>query len=254
MIVARNLFDAINRRPEEVAKVLLHDPELRSAILSDEQLAKQLRMDLLKDNQPAFDRGMLELRLTAVDGTRLYGFRNLADLPLMRFARKQEYLSWMSAAVSADELGELMGEAKKAIASGLNASKNAARLGMIVEEIEYRRGRILHLDLLYQFLATQLVAEYEEDVHELNPQHHERKVEQLRELAQTGGAHFFFQLPELKTLVALWGLRSQEWQRYSDEFQKAKDHHGHVMTVLGKSSTSAASASGGSEKTSSKVS
>ncbi len=198
--------------------------------------AELLRLVAL--DAPPFDRGRLVYRLTDLDGRRYYGCADPTDLPLERFGRQQEYLTWMSAALDATELRDLVTRGIDALAAGVKAPKNAARIGMILQELLDRADKVVHLELLYNFVAVALVRE-DEDPGTFNAEVQLDKVAALRALAASGGGGFFFQLPELKKICELWSLSSAEWASYSSAFTALQNRHQAVLAVLDGASSSA---------------
>lgn len=199
-----------------------------------ETLYRRHRTDLLKlvaRDAPPFDRSRLAYRVTDLEGRRYFGFADPTDLPLERFGRRQEFLAWMSAGLDATELRELVSRGVDALAAGVKAPKNAARLGLILQEILDRADKVVHVELLYNFLAVALVRE-DEQPEAFDAALQTDKVEALRALVAAGGAGFFFQLPELTKLCELWNLSSSEWERYWTAYGALRQRHQAVLTVL----------------------
>lgn len=184
--------------------------------LSD--LYRRHRAEFLKlehaEHAPKYERATLEERFTLPDGTRYYGFPSTVELPLERYARLREFLAYLSAGISAEELTRLVDAADAALAAGIKNGKNAARIGLCLAELRERAGTILHHELLVHVLAVQLVRQDEEPA-VFDQVLHRAKFEQL--LAASGqGLPFFFstRLPELKKLLETFERSPQEWTEY----------------------------------------
>jgi hypothetical protein len=163
---------------------------------------------------PKYDRATLEERFTLPDGTKYYGFPSTVELPLERYARLREFLAYLAAGISAEELTRLVDAADAALAAGIKSGKNAARIGLCLSELRERAQVVLHHELLVHVLAVQLVRQDEEPA-VFDQVLHRAKFEQL--LAASGeGLPFFFstRLPELKKLLETFERSPEEWTRY----------------------------------------
>ena len=155
----------------------------------------------------------LEFRFNDSNGKIYYGFPDSLPLPIERWGKARDFLSWMAIGLSPEEFTELIEAAEKNWVSHLKTGKNAARVGYIFEELKTRRNNVLHTELLYNYLAIQLVREDEDPV-VFNNEIHLEKVEQFKKETSKGNHYFFFQVPELKKLHELWNFNQEEWERY----------------------------------------
>lgn len=198
---------------------------------------------------PKFDRGILEERFTDSQGRRYYGFPSTVDLPLERYARLREFLSWLSSGVTGDELKKLLDAADAALAAGIKTGKNAARIGLVLSELRERADVVLHHELLVHFLAVQLIRE-DERPEVFDGALHRQKVEDLLQESRDGNPFFFsLRWPELKKLRETFEWSPEEWTRYWHESRVQIQRLDHVLKIA-----SPPSASSDSAKTSTRAS
>lgn len=153
-----------------------------------------------------------------VDGNAKKYYRFPKDIALSgeRFAQMQDYMSWMSSGMGATEFDMFMDAIDKVLLDGLGKHANVVALGAIIAEMKKRRKMVLHHELLYNFIAVQLVREDE------NPEVFDndiqlQKVAAFKELTKTGSTYFFFHSEELKKLSHLFNMSEKEWQTYWEE-------------------------------------
>src|SRR3990167_5295698 len=121
----------------------------------------------------------LELCFTDSCGCKYYKFPEAMTLPVERFGKLQEFMMWMSAGLTSTELDTLLDEADKALMSGLTTGKNASKIGFVLTQIRERKTMVIHTDLLYNFLAVQVIREDEQAEH-FNNAIHLDKIEQFK--------------------------------------------------------------------------
>lgn len=158
----------------------------------------------------------LEPCFTDSKGVKYYRFSENASLPIERFGKLQEYMMYMSAGVTASELDALLEEADKALTEGLTQKKNAAKIGFIISQIRERKNMVLHTELLYNFLAVQVIREDEQPEHFSNRIQME-KVERFKEETAKGNTYDFFFAIGLKKLNDLYKMSEPEWTQYWEE-------------------------------------
>ena len=155
----------------------------------------------------------LEYRFHDSDGKVYFGFTESLPLPLERWGKARDFLHWMNTGVSPDEFTELVNNAEKNWISYIKTGKNASKIGYIFEELKSRAQMTIHTELLYNYLAVQIVRE-DEDPLTFNAEIHSQKVEQFKKETADGNHYFFFQQPELKRLHELWNFSQKDWERY----------------------------------------
>lgn len=158
----------------------------------------------------------LEYRFHDKNGKVYFGFTDALPLPLERWGKARDFLSWMNIGLSPDEFIQLIDAAEKNWLSHLKTGKNAAKVGYIFEELKNRKNLVLHSELLYNFMAVQIIRE-DEDPQTFNNEIHLEKVEQFKKETEAGNSYFFFQVPELKKLRELWNFNQNEWEIYWQE-------------------------------------
>ena len=205
-------------------EALIGDKELRAQIisrLSAEDIFAVRREDILKQvHQDSsgikFNRSDLEYRYTGIDGHSYSSFPDSLGLPIDRFGKMKHFLMWMASGIAPQELTALLDKASEALASGIKDNKNAAMIGMCIEEIRGRERMTIHTELLFNFLAVQWVRD-DEDPLIYNNQIQLEKVEVLKKENAAGNSYFFFQQKELKMLSNLFRMSEGEWLTYWNE-------------------------------------
>lgn len=158
----------------------------------------------------------MEFRFIDSNGVKYYGFGKNMTMPAIRFGKIQEYIMWMSAGLTGNELDSMIDVADKAVFDGLGNPKNAAKVTMVLQQIRERKGMILHHELIINFLAVQLVRE-DESITDFDNEIHMAKVDQMLKDAKFLG--FFFRLPELSKLWHLLKMSEAEWKQFWEESQ-----------------------------------
>jgi hypothetical protein len=158
----------------------------------------------------------LEFRFFDSEGRKYYGFPKNMPLPIERFGRMRDFMTWMTVGISPDEFEQLIDVADKSWVNTLKTNKNHQRVGLILQELKLRLQMVVHTDLVYNFLAVQWIREDENpQIFDANIQ--DAKVEMFKHDAATGDSYFFFHQPELRRLNELWNFTSDEWEKYWSE-------------------------------------
>ena len=158
----------------------------------------------------------LELCFTDSEGTKYYKFPESMSLPVERFGKLQEFMMWMSSGLTSTELDSLLDVADKALVNGVSTGKNAAKIGFIIHQIRERKNMVIHTELLYNFLAIQVVRQDETTEHFNNAIHLE-KIEQFKIETSKGKTYDFFLQIGLKKLNDLFNMSEDEWNRAWEE-------------------------------------
>lgn len=193
---------------------------------------RQAFLQIERENYaPKFDRGALEERFTDSRGRRYYGFPSTVDLPLERYARLREFLSWLSSGVTGEELSKLLDAADAALTAGIKNGKNASRIGLVISELRDRANLVLHHELLVHFLAVQLIRE-DERAEVFDGALHREKVADLLQESRDGNPFFFsLRWPELKKLRETFEWSPDEWTKYWHESQRHLQRLEHVLKI-----------------------
>jgi hypothetical protein len=158
----------------------------------------------------------LEFRFFDSNGRKYYGFPKNMPLPIERFGRMRDFMTWMTVGISPDEFEQLIDVADKSWVNTLKTNKNHQRVGLILQELKLRLNMVVHTDLVYNFLAVQWVRE-DENPQIFDSSIQDEKVEMFKHDAATGDAYFFFHQPELMKLNELWNFTPGEWEKYWQE-------------------------------------
>lgn len=169
-----------------------------------------------KEVKTSIPHAKLEYCHTDSLGDKYYKYPESMSLPIERFGKLQEYMMWMSSGITATELDSLLDEADKALTEGLTQKKNASKIGFILHEIRDRKNMVIHTELLYNFLAVQVIRE-DEDPEFFNNAIQMQKVERFKEETKNGKTYDFFLRIGLKKLNDLFSMSEQEWNRLWDE-------------------------------------
>lgn len=193
------------KSPEELAAELWRTPEGREAC-----------MKLVHTERKPLTHSSLSYAFVDKDGKKYYRFPKDVALAGKRFAQMQDYMSWMSAGMGADEFDMFMDAIDKVLLDGLGKHANVVALGAIIAEMKKRRKMVIHSELLYNFMAVQLVRE-DESPEEFDNDIQLQKVAAFKELTKTGSTYFFFHSQELKKLSTLFNMSESEWKTYWEE-------------------------------------
>lgn len=210
---------------------LLQDQQLKKKLIESldaEELYRIRREDILKQvhiesTNIKFDRKQMEFRYTGLDGHTYFAFPDALGLPIERFGKMKYFLMWMSSGISPKEFTALLDKASQALSEGIKDPKNAAMIGMCIEEMRGRERLTLHTELLYNFLAVQWVRD-DEDPLTYNNQIQLQKVDALKKETESGNTYFFFQQKEIKLLSTLFRMSEIEWQKYWKESLSSQEY------------------------------
>lgn len=183
---------------------------------------KFLKFFIEESGEKRIEKANLEYRFHDSNGKIYYGFPESLPMPLERWGKMKDFLMYMNAGFSLTEYDEMIDLAEKNWVSFIKTGKNAAKVGYIFQELKNRSRMVIHTELLYNFLAVQLVRE-DESVEVFNSEIQNEKVEQFKKECVDGNHYFFFQKPELKKLHELWKFTREEWNEYWEESQAKQE-------------------------------
>lgn len=144
--------------------------------------------------------------------------------PLERIGKAQEFLQMMAMGLSPEEIDMLIDVAKEEMALAWAGKKNNApvTVGAVFTAMQERRKLLLHIDLLYEYLAVFTIRQ-DEVVGHFNQAIHEEKVKQFKADNQGKNSFFFFQRSELKLINDLLKSSESEWMNQCQESQRKID-------------------------------
>jgi hypothetical protein len=150
---------------------------------------------------PQGEKLQMEKALVDLQGRVYYRFTGSSTIiPLERMGKMQDFLTMMSAGLDEQELSQLIELANNELSLALAGKKSdVVKIGAILNQIRERQSMILHDQLLWQFMAVQLIRE-DEPAAKFIQKVHDEKVWSLQELYYQHPDHAFFQIPELKLL------------------------------------------------------
>jgi hypothetical protein len=163
----------------------------------------------LKSSKKSIALSDLEFAFIAPDGMKYYRFPANVQMPFVRLSKQQEYLIYLSSALSSNELEMICEHMDKALTDGLTNGKNAAKIGSLVSQIRERKTKCVHTELMINMLALTFIREDEQPAifdNEIQMQ----KVEMFLNEADKIDS-FFFHLPELTILLDSLNLTGQRF-------------------------------------------
>ncbi|REJ84541.1 MAG: hypothetical protein DWQ44_08925 [Bacteroidetes bacterium] len=186
----------------------------KEAIIRIQREQDARKMPTLKD---------MVFRYRDLEGRAYYGFSADQHMPLQRFGKMKDYLMWMTSSISPDELITLVREGSRILEEGIKHPSRAARIGLILSEIENRANMTLHTELLMNYLAVQWARE-DESPEFFNNQIQLEKVDMFKKELSEGDGRFFFQCEELKNLWSRWKMSESEFQAsWRESLQEQKN-------------------------------
>lgn len=162
---------------------------------------------LHKKNGTTLTKANLNFAFNDLSGNGYYKFGKDQSIPMSRMGKLHEYIKWLSAGVTGDELDLLMDQADKALSEGLKTGKNAAKIGFVISEIKDRKNMVVHDELFYNIIAVQIIR-HDESITEFNNEIQMQKVAEFRKL-NTENDTFFLNIQEY--------LRALNWSNITIE-------------------------------------
>lgn len=177
---------------------------------------KENREELLKlyaAEVPQGDKLSMEKALVDLDGKVYYRFTGSSTIiPLERMGKMQDFLTMMSAGLDEKELTALIDVANGELALALAGKKaDVIKIGAVLNQIKERQQMILHDQLMWQFMAVQLVRE-DEPAAKFVQKIHDEKVEALQKIYWEKNDTSLFTSPELKMLNDMLKCSPEDWE------------------------------------------
>jgi len=173
-------------------------------------LRKDFQKYMASEQSTPVSHSTLIKRMIDTEGVQYYGFPDGMALPVERLGKMKEYLMYMSAGLSQDELNKLLDVMDGCLTEGIMQKKNAAKIAAAIGEIKRRQNMVIHTELLYNFLAVQLIRE-DEPIDTFSHDLQDEKVRQFKIEVAAGNSYFFFQQPELNLVTKLLKMSPEEW-------------------------------------------
>lgn len=151
-----------------------------------------------------------ELSYAFSTSKKYYRFPSNMAMPTSRYGKLQEYLMYMSARLTAENIDLLINKGIEIIEKGIENDNGASKVAAILYQLGDRNDKIIPHQLIYNYLAVLYVRE-DEDPKIFNNEIHMQKVDDL--MANSDNS-FFFRLPELRKLFDLTTMSESEWQTY----------------------------------------
>jgi len=165
-----------------------------------------------------------EFAFNDTEGRRYYRTIKTYGVYVERYGKGLEYLMWMSAGLTPEELDELVDVANEELAKGFKGTKSSpVVVGGVLREIQLRRHMIIHTELLYNYLACHYIRD-DEDPAIFDQKIHDEKVEAFKNICKEGNTYDFFQVPELRAINDHLKLSKTEWEeQWSGSIREQKE-------------------------------
>lgn len=175
-----------------------------------------------KNHQPVNPhppKDTLVFAFTDTHGKSYYEFPEGLAMPMTRIFKIQDYMTWMSRGLTADNIRDIGDRMDILLTEGIKTGKNGVKLGVLISELRDRNERFVPLELVYNYLACYYVRE-DENTLIVNEQIQKEKVAEFKNAAETVGLDsFFFQLKEYKRLSASLTTLNVNWDDIVQESQ-----------------------------------
>lgn len=169
---------------------------------------------LAEQNKPVSHKD-LEYAFSDYEGKRYFRFPDALNLPLERYNKQAEYLQWMSARLTSENLTLLIDKALELIEKGIKQGKGAAGVAAILYQIKSRQEKIIPHEIILNYMAVQYVRE-DEDVTSFNNEIQKQKVVAFKNDAELTNT-FFLTLPEWRKFIKSTSISKEEWVSYLEE-------------------------------------
>lgn len=171
------------------------------------------------------DLGVYNYAFTDDNGLKWYRLKSFADYNIIRLAKQKEFYTFLSAAISGEELEHILVQMEKALHEGLQNPRAAAKVAAMIYQIRERKTYCVHTDLFLNIIACDLLREDEDLVRggeikePFDQSIHEEKVEWLRKKAFNNDG-FFLNLPEYKQLASILQISEIPFKELQENYSK----------------------------------
>ncbi len=182
---------------------------------------------------PQGDKLTMEKALVDLDGKVYYRFTGSTTImPLERMGKMQDFLTMMGVGLDASELEALIDVATNELALAFAGKKaDVTKIGVVLNQIKERQSLILHDQLMWQFMAVQLVREDEPSARFIQKIHDE-KVEALQQLYYHNDDYSFFHNPELRLLNDLLRFSPEDLATYLQTSVRERERLKKTISLL----------------------
>lgn len=154
---------------------------------------------LHKKNGTKIVKENLTFAFNDLEGNGYYKFPKDLSLPMARLGKLHEYIKWLSAGITGDELDVLVTQSETAISNAIKNPKEWAKIGWALSELKDRKNMVVHDELFYNIIAVQVIR-HDEDISKFNNEIQMQKVMAFRKLNEENDT-FFLNIQEfLKAL------------------------------------------------------
>ncbi len=157
---------------------------------------------------------------TDLEGNSYYKFPKDLEMPIERFAKVQEYLTWLHKGVDKEEHRSLLKLGKVSMAAGFKHPEEISTVGWVFTELENRCKMVLHDELFYNIIAAQVVRG-DESPGKWNHEIQMQKVEAFKELDSLGDG-FFLHIAEYLQSLNLSNTTRDEYNTLMNESLKVR--------------------------------
>lgn len=163
----------------------------------------------------------LEYAFTDNAGIRYYRINTQLGVGLEHYGKAMEFTMWMAAGLQPKELDIIVDALEKAWLACIEGKQAHAVVGACIMELRTRRTLVLHLELLYNFIACHYIRE-DEPLTEWIESIHSDKVDSFKEIVKKTGDEygFFLGFPELRNLTEISSMSREGWNKRSNESTK----------------------------------
>lgn len=217
MILARSIESVFASNKEAILKLVYNENKKPTALSS---------LSLIEDT---IDE----------QGRKYYRYPRPELLPLQRYGKLLEFMQYIAKGLSAEEDEQLDAVIETALEDGLKNPKkgSAVAIGACLEERKRRRKMCVHTELLYNYIAVQIVRE-DEQPEVFDNDIHLEKVATLKQFSSDGVASFFFTSPELKRLIDLLEMSKDDLQQSIKEYHLQRERFVNLLEVIRSRATS----------------
>ena len=164
------------------------------------------------------------------EGIGYYKFSKDVEVPIMRLAKIQEYLTWLSKGVDKSEYLKCLEVAEKGLEGGIKDGKGLAKIGFVLSELKDRCNMVLHDELFYNIIAVQLVRA-DENPTEFNNEIHMQKVDEFKRLDSLGDS-FFFHIQEFLNQLGLSSITKSQYETLLKESQEVRQATERMLNLM----------------------
>lgn len=173
----------------------------------------------------------LEQTFIDLDGVSYYRFPQGMSLPLERLGELQGFATWMSSGISGEEFDSIILTMNEILSNGIKKPETAAQMGALIHVMKERRSMIFHTELMYNYVAVQMIRE-DESPEVYNNEIQLEKVAMFKRMVKEGGSYFFFHKPQLPIPTTFLALTEQEWVVLWEESELIQKNLKPIMDLI----------------------